>query len=523
MTRNLITPYSLKIAVLGAGTMGSGIALTILLADLPVCLYDVSPDMLSGAREYIQKHLERKGKGNNLAELQLTTDLSNLSGADILIEAVPENLALKQQLFTQVETLCPPPAILATNTSTLSVTAIASGTSSPERVGGMHFFNPAPLMPLVEVVRGAQTNPETLQALVALAEKLGKTPVVANDTPGFIVNRLARPFYGEALRLLGEQVASPQQIDQIVRLGAGFRMGPFELMDLIGIDINLAATQSMYEQTFGEPRYRPHPIQVRMVQQKTLGRKTGQGFYRYDQGDRQEAAQPPELKSYRDPLYLSPGSWTPGLFQLARQAGCLIVSGRLAREANFALAIASASRQEGLSRQLVELDQALPAHVPILCQCADVSLGEAAAWIHHPERLVGFDGLFFARGRAACLVASPTLMPQARRLVEDFASSLGRLPVWIQDSPSLVLPRLIAMLANEAAFAVLEGVAEPDRIDLAMQLGVNYPKGPLAWAGEIGYANLIAILDHLQAEYGEERYRACTLLRRWARLKMINA
>jgi 3-hydroxybutyryl-CoA dehydrogenase len=176
-----------------------------------------------------------------------------------------------------------------------------------------------------------------------------------------------------------------------------------------------------------------------------------------------------------------------------------------------------------LRKQLVALDQELPPTVPLLCQCADASLTEAAAWLRHPERLVGLDGLFFSSGRVASLVASPTLTPQARGVVENFASSLGRLPIWISDSPALVLPRLIAMLANEAAFAVQEGVAEPGAIDLAMQLGVNYPKGPLSWASAIGYQNVVAILDHLRVEYGEERYRACTLLRRWARQQMINA
>ena len=281
VAKSIITPYSLKIGVLGAGTMGSGIALTLLLADLPVSIYDVSEDMLARALEYLQKHLVKKGKETNLAELQLTTELADLGGSDILIEAVTEELGLKQELFARLDAICPPPAILATNTSTLSVTTIAAATSSPERVAGMHFFNPAPLLPLVEVVRGAHTSQETLQALLALAGKIGKTPVVASDTPGFIVNRVARPFYGEALRLLGERVATHDQIDRIVRLGAGFRMGPFELMDLIGIDVNFAVSRSVYEAFFHDPRFRPHPIQQRMVESGLLGRKTGRGFYEY--------------------------------------------------------------------------------------------------------------------------------------------------------------------------------------------------------------------------------------------------
>ncbi len=523
MAKKPITPYSLKIAVLGAGTMGSGIALAILLAGMPVTLYDVSDSMLASARDEIKKHLKRKDKASSLKELKLTTDLEKLRGCGMLIEAIPEDLDLKQELFARLDALCPPPAILATNTSTLSVTAIAAATSSPARVGGMHFFNPAPVLPLVEVIPGAATSPETLQSLVALAEKIGKTPVVASDTPGFIVNRVARPFYGEALRLLGEGVATHRQIDQIVRLGAGFRMGPFELMDLIGIDINLAAMLSMYEQTFGEPRYRPHPIQARMVQQKTLGRKSGRGFYRYDPPEGADEDHPPEMAQRSGQVNFGPGRWAPGMIQLLKQAGYQLVNGSTTRARDPLLAVVPTSRSEGLRKQLFELDQELPPQLPLLCQCVDVTLTEAATWVQHPERLVGLDSLFFARGRVASLVASPTLTPQVRLAVEGFVSGLGRLPLWIEDSPALVLPRLIAMLANEAAFAVQEAVAEPDTIDLAMQLGVNYPKGPLAWANEIGYDSLIEILDHLRREYGEERYRAAPLLRRWARLQMVNA
>jgi 3-hydroxybutyryl-CoA dehydrogenase len=275
-----ITPYSIQIGVAGAGTMGSGIALAMLLADLPVTLYDLSPAILEKAQAYIVKNLERKNRQSELSNLNLTSNLDDLHTAGIVIEAAPENLELKRELFARLDKLCPPPAILATNTSTLSVTAIAAATGTPERVAGMHFFNPAPVLPLVEVVRGPRTSADTVQTLVRLSEKLGKTAVVTRDTPGFIVNRVARPFYGEALRLLGEGAASVEKIDQVVRMGGGFRMGPFQLMDLIGIDINLAAMQSMYEQSFGEPRYRPHRIQVQMVQQNALGRKMA-WFYAY--------------------------------------------------------------------------------------------------------------------------------------------------------------------------------------------------------------------------------------------------
>jgi 3-hydroxybutyryl-CoA dehydrogenase len=507
-----------RIGIVGAGTMGSGIALAALLADLQVGLYDVSGEMLDNARSYVETHLERKRRAINIKYLSLTNNLEDLRTCNLVIEAIPEDLSLKQELFARLDTLCPPPAILATNTSTLSVTAIAAATTTPERVAGMHFFNPAPVLPLVEVIRGVRTSSETVETVSRLAEKMGKTPVVAEDTPGFIVNRVARPFYGEALRLLGEGVATHEQVDRLVRDGAGFRMGPFELMDLIGIDVNLAATQSVFEQTFYEPRYRPHRIQSAMVAQKALGRKTGSGFYDYS-GAGTTPTSPPPPSPHRPPptpVLLTPGSWAPGLADLLKATP--ILSSGLARavDPEPVAAILAASRDENLEDFLRSLDRALAPHVPILCQCATVTLSEAAHWMEHPERLAGFDGLFFASGPVATLVASPALSAETRTAIEAFVTSLGRAPVWIEDSPALVLPRMICCLANEAAFAAGEGVAHADTIDLAMQLGTNYPKGPLAWAREIGYAQVAAVLDHLHNFYREERYRCAPLLRKWA-------
>jgi 3-hydroxybutyryl-CoA dehydrogenase len=519
MAFQITTPYSIRLGVVGSGTMGSGIALTALMANMIVTVFDVESGMLDRARSYLEQHLRRKNHLVALNNLQLTTQLEDLDGAGVVIEAIPEDLALKCDLFAKLDELCLPPAILATNTSTLAVTAIAAAARHPERVAGMHFFNPAPVLPLVEIVRGAQTNQETILTLVTLAERIGKTPVVAKDTPGFIVNRVARPFYGEALRLLGENVATAAEIDQLIRMSGGFKMGPFELMDLIGIDVNLAAMQSMYEQTFGEPRYRPHRLQVQMVQQQALGRKTGRGFYQYDR-DLPTDPTPPEPTRQSGNLLATPSPWTPGLPEFCRQSG--YAPNRNSGEAPL-LGIASASKNEGLQRQVLQLERDLPPGAPLLCQCGDVTLAEIATWVRRPERLVGFDGLFFLNGRLATLVAGPTTIPQARADVEDFVRSLGRLPIWVQDSPGLVLPRIVAMLANEASFALMDGVADLDTIDKAMQLGTNYPRGPLAWARSLGYLQVVGVLDHLRAEYGEERYRASPLLRRWARLSQVLA
>ncbi len=282
------------LGVVGAGTMGAGIAHVAAVSKLDVLLYDINDTVLRQALERIKADLKKGAEKGKLTQEQTTeafscihprTKLSDLAHCEFIIEAAIEDLRVKKDLFKHLDATTKANAILATNTSSLSVTAIASATKHAERVVGMHFFNPAHIMKLVEVVRAQQTSDETVQQTVALTRQLGKTPVVVKDTPGFIVNRVARPFYGEALRLLSENVATIEQIDRITKTVGSFPMGPFELMDLIGIDINLAVTQSMYEQFFGEPRYRPHPIQKQMVDSGLLGKKSGRGFYKYEEKD----------------------------------------------------------------------------------------------------------------------------------------------------------------------------------------------------------------------------------------------
>jgi 3-hydroxybutyryl-CoA dehydrogenase len=279
------------IGILGSGTMGGGIAQIAAGSGFNVLLYDVSADALQHAVERIKDNLHRSVEKGRIAQQEADAVLANihvhsslnpLHRSDFIIEAAVEDLAIKKELFKRLDDVLPAHAVLATNTSSLSITAIAAGTRRQENVVGMHFFNPPYAMKLVEVVRGKQTSEETVNATCGLAEKLGKVPVTCKDTPGFIVNRVARPFYGEALRLLGEGIASVEEIDRIVKLCGGFKMGPFELMDLIGIDVNFAVTKSVYEQYFNEPRFKPHLIQRQMVEAGTLGRKTRRGFYSYD-------------------------------------------------------------------------------------------------------------------------------------------------------------------------------------------------------------------------------------------------
>ncbi|MEK7341988.1 MAG: 3-hydroxyacyl-CoA dehydrogenase NAD-binding domain-containing protein [Candidatus Binatota bacterium] len=279
-----------KIGVLGAGTMGAGIAQVTAQAGLETLLYDVSQEFidkgLGRIRGFLQRSRERgklttEREQQILARLSSSLKLEDFEGCSLIIEAVPEKLELKREVFKKLDAICGPETLLATNTSSFSVTAIAGATQRPERVLGMHFFNPPPLMALVEVIQGDRTSSSTMDRATSIVREMGKTPVRAKDTPGFIVNRIARPFYNEALRILGDGEVTVEIVDRIMKGAGGFPMGPFELMDLIGNDINFAATESLYQSFFHDPRFRPSPIQHRMVQAGNLGRKTGRGFYTY--------------------------------------------------------------------------------------------------------------------------------------------------------------------------------------------------------------------------------------------------
>ena len=279
-----------KVAVIGGGTMGAGIAQASALAGYEVLLYDVTEALLAQSVAGIGASIDKgvaRGKtaaadaAAAKAAIHPTTSLETAAQADLIIEAVPEQLALKREIFAALDAAAPEHTILGSNTSSLSINALAGSTHRADRFLGVHFFNPAHMMQLVELIRGDFTSDETITAVRAYVAQLGKTAFLCKDTPSFIVNRVARPFYGEAFRLLGENAADPATIDKLMH-SIGFRMGPFELIDLIGCDVNLAVTQSVYDAYFQEPKYRPHPIQKRMVESGRLGRKTGHGFYTYE-------------------------------------------------------------------------------------------------------------------------------------------------------------------------------------------------------------------------------------------------
>lgn len=537
-----------RLGVVGAGTMGAGIAQLAAGAGCEVVLCDVSAEVVERGVGRIWAGFERavdRGRMTDeareaaLGRIRATTALDELRDAQLVIEAVSEDLGLKRQIFAALARICGPETILASNTSSLSITEIAGGVTRPERVAGMHFFNPAPVMALVEVIGGALTSPEVLDAVAALAERLGKTPVRALDTPGFIVNRVARPFTGEAMRIVAEGIATPQQVDRIVR-AAGFRMGPFELLDLVGIDVNFAVHRAVYEQTFGEPRYRPHRLQAQMVAAGLLGQKSGRGFYRYADGQRVvEAEADPyaeigPLSRVATVLIAGHGPLADDLALALQGAGQEVVT--YSTEESSTLANAGIPRARRLRDVLMtttlaieavlgprelkraywyELDDSLPPQIPILSLALGQGATELGSWGNRPERVagIGYAGSF-ATAPVVELARGLRTSEAALRRAIAFLRRMGKEVAVVGDPPGQVLTRLLSCLINEAAFALDDNIATPADIDTAMRLGLNYPAGPIEWSSRLGLEAVVTTLDGLHAYYGEDRYRVAPRLRR---------
>ena len=463
------------IGVAGAGTMGSLIAALGCVAGHDTLLWDVDADGLAKgverAREELRGGAERGRWDAGLDEkLQPASSEDDLARCDFVVEAIVERVEPKRDLFARIGEKNPD-AVLASNTSSLLVTAIANGVPNPERVVGFHFFNPATRMKLVEVVAGAASSDGAIAKIAALGEAMGKTVVHAVDGPGFLVNRSNRPFGVEALNLLGQRVADVETIDRIVRLGGGFRMGPFELQDFGGLDIGFAVSQSFYEQSFGEPRWRPSPLSAKMVAAGWLGRKAGRGWYEYPPG-RPEDPAPPEGGGASGTVAIGGGFRVMNaLRERAAEAGWDV------RDADFA-GIAIGNKR-----------------VPLLAGGSLETLGGTTGF--HAVTPLTLAELTGARDEA----------------VESFFRSLGLHTEWVADSPGLVLGRIISQLVNEACFAVGEGVGSPEDVDAGMVLGLNHPRGPFAWLKELGREHVIDVLDALRAEHGD-RYRVAPYLRR---------
>ncbi|MFS4432098.1 3-hydroxyacyl-CoA dehydrogenase NAD-binding domain-containing protein [Chryseobacterium sp. S90] len=375
----------MNIGIIGAGTMGIGIAQVAATNGCKVWVYDANAKQVETATVGLEKTLtklvdKQKISGEKmteiLANISIATELKDFKDCELIIEAIIENKDIKTKVFTELENYVSENCILSSNTSSISITSLGAELKKPERFIGIHFFNPAPLMPLVEVIPSLLTEKTLAEKIYNLMKEWGKTPVIAKDIPGFIVNRIARPYYGEALRIVEENIATPEQVDDAMKTLGNFKMGPFELMDLIGVDVNFAVTTTVYKDYFYDPKYKPSLLQQRMSEAKLHGRKTGRGFYDYSEGAENPVAQ----------------------------------------------------KDDALYQQ--------------------------------------------------------------------------------------IFLRIISMLINEAVEAKRLGVANDEDIELAMQKGVNYPKGLLSWGKEIGYAKISETLQNLYEEYQEERYRQSPLLRK---------
>ena len=497
MAKDLSKP-DLVVAVFGAGTMGRGIAQVCAQAGITTLLSDARAGAVPEAIAAIDKVLEgqvSKGrmtadaKQGTMARLRPFDTFDEAAAAGVVIEAIVENLEAKRELFREMEKRIAPDAVLATNTSSLSVTEIAAGCARPERVAGLHFFNPPPLMRLVEVIGGLRTDSELVPAMVGFAKRIGKHPVVATDTPGFVVNHAGRAFGPEALRIVSQGIASPREVDVLMKEAAGFRMGPFELLDLVGGDVAHAVMVSIYNQYFGEPIYQPSAQMTVRVAGGLLGRKSKQGFYSYDGP---VSASPPTIAVAAQPV--------PGSAWIADEDGGNELAEWLAG-AGVKVKLRGAPEADSI--------------------CFVTPLGEDASSAAvrlklDPARTVAVDMLGRFKG---CRTVMKTPLTTPETLGAAVAALSAGAPVTaINDSAGFVVQRLLAMIVNVGTRIAELRIAAPADIDTAVELGLNYPKGPLALGDMLGPARVLAVLDGMHAITLDPKYRASPWLRRRARL-----
>lgn len=483
------------VGVIGAGTMGAGIAQVAAVAGRRVLLADAAPGAAERAIEKIRDRVKRQVEKGRLSvdpdALRITaTSVEEFGGCDVVVEAIVEDLDVKKRLLADLERVVAADAILASNSSSLSPTAMAAGLEHPERVVGLHFFNPVPAMKLVEVISGLATSPAVADAAAELAGSWGKTVVRSTATPAFIVNRIARPFYAEAWRLYEEHAAAPEVIDAVLTGAGGFRMGPFTLMDLVGHDVNEAVTRSVWTSFGHDPRYTPSLAQRALVEAGRFGRKTGQGVYSYAGGAEPPAARPAE-KAGAAPASVTEHGHSP-LRPLLDRSSVTVTAGD--------------SHPGGL----VELPSGA-----FVVQCAGLAAAAVASVVERPVIVVD-KALDYETATAIAVAASDGCPPAALAEAVALLQSAGLDVHVIEDVPGLIVTRTVAMLVNLAADALSARVASAEDIDTAMRLGVNYPLGPLDWGGRWGVPAVLAVLDCLEDWYRDGHYRAASLLRRWA-------
>jgi 3-hydroxybutyryl-CoA dehydrogenase len=490
----------LTLGIVGTGVMGRGIAQIAAAAGIAVRLVDSRVGAAEQARDELARTFEMlAGKGRMSADaarearalLQPVADESGLEGCHIVIEAIVENLAAKQALFAKLEGIVGDDCLIATNTSSLSVTAIAAQCKRPGRVGGFHFFNPVPLMKVVEVIDGVMTEPWVGEALTALAQRVGHKPVRAADTPGFIVNHAGRGFGTEALRILQEGVAPFDEIDRILREAAGFRMGPFELMDLTGVDVSHPVMESIYEQFYQEPRFRPSYMLRQRHVAGLFGRKVQRGFYAYKDGKQVPVPPRPVPEGRRMSVWIDAAevAWRRELVQLVEAADWPLDGNEKPGENSLCL-IAPLGEDATTSALTRGLDA---------------------------RRTVAIDMLFGAARRRS-LMTTPITAPDFAASAQNLLAADGTAVSRLHDSPGFVAQRVVAMIVNIGCDIAQQRIATPEDIDDAVTLGLGYPRGPLAMGDALGPTRILQILQALQAFTGDPRYRPSPWLTRRARL-----
>ena len=488
------------IGVLGAGAMGRGIVQVAAAGGMTVRLFDTNSAAVDDAVKFIGGMFDRAAEKGRMekdaaaaasARIHAVSSMQEFAGCDAVVEAVIENLDVKKKVFAELESIVADDVILVSNTSSLSVTTIAADCAHPNRVAGFHFFNPVPLMPLVEVIAGVLTEEWVCEALMGIGRRMTREPVRVNDAPGFLVNQVGRGFNIEAAHMVQEGISDTVSIDRIMRDGAGFRMGPFQLMDLTGLDVTHPATVLIYEQSFHEPRFRPAMMMEARTRAGRLGRKVGGGFYNYEGGQMETPEEAPAPAYDGRPVWVS------------------------AAEAEGQAAVAGVLKEVGAAID----DGATPGSdsLILVTPVGDDATTTAVDQGLDPERTVAVDTVM-GFGMRRTLMTTPVTDPAYRDAAHGVMSSDGVPATMVNDGPGFVAQRIVAMICNVGCSVAQMGIASPEDIDKAVTLGLNYPYGPLAFGDRIGPARILRILDGIYGLTRDPRYRPSPWLTRRAKL-----
>ncbi len=500
MARPDLSRDDCTLGIVGTGSMGRGIAQIAASAGISVLLSDADQNAAQSAVDFVSRMLARQAEKGRMQQadadaaserLSIVPSPDALADCHVVVEAIVEDLEAKQGLFSELEGIVSEDCILASNTSSLSVTAIASGCAHPERVCGFHFFNPAPLMKIVEVVAGELTDPSVADALAALGERMGHFAARTVDSPGFLVNHAGRGFGTEALAIVDEGVAGYADIDRVLRETAGFRMGPFELFDLTGLDVSHHVMESIYRQFYEETRFRPSPLTQRRVNAGLLGHKSGRGFYRYEDGRKVDMPEQPVPDAASKPVWLGHAEQATkeALHALLDNAGAELDTGESPDDASLCL--------------LAPLGE-------------DTTSAALAAGVD-PRRTVAVDTLLGLENRRT-LMTTPVTFPEYRDAAHALLAFDGTPVTVVHDSPGFINQRVLAHIVNVGCHIAQMRIAAPEAINRAVEFGLGYPYGPLAFGDRLGPGRILTILENMQRVTGDPRYRPSPWLRRRASL-----